>query len=46
MVKHCKCNPQKTENEFCDYCGKARNECCCENLEVKIYDEDSTEEKN
>lgn len=45
MVKHCKCNPQKTENEFCDYCGKTRNECCCENLEVKMYDEE-TSEKN
>jgi len=34
MIKNCKCNPQKTENEFCDHCGKQKNECVCDNIET------------
>ncbi len=45
MVKHCKCNPQKTENEFCDSCGKDHSECCCGNSEAEMYNEESDEEK-
>ena len=45
MVKHCKCIPQKTENEFCDSCGKSYSQCCCEKPELEIDDEESSEEK-
>lgn len=45
MIKHCKCNPQKTENEFCDSCGKNCSECCCEKPEAKARKEDSSKEK-
>ena len=39
MEKNCKCNPHKTENEFCDYCGKRRSECVCDNSEAINYSE-------
>lgn len=42
MVKHCKCNPHKTDNEFCDYCGKAQHECVCDNIGTADYREEDT----
>ena len=32
MIKHCKCNQEKTDNKFCDHCGKVRKECRCDKI--------------
>ncbi len=44
MVKHCKCNPHKTENEFCNSCGKKQDECVCDNAEVSSRPNGDNEE--
>ena len=44
MVKHCKCNPHKTENEFCDSCGKKLDECVCDNPETLKGQNEGSEE--
>lgn len=43
MIKHCKCNPKKTENEFCDHCGKRKDECVCDNMETGNYREETSQ---
>lgn len=43
MVKTCKCNPIRTENEICETCWKSYIECVCENIEVETF-EDKEEE--
>jgi len=29
MIKHCKCNVEKIDEDFCDHCGKPKKECIC-----------------
>jgi len=44
MIRHCKCNPHKTENEFCDSCGKKLDECVCDNPETLKGQNEGSEE--